>query len=297
MNLDCIDVKFRGPAVFNKLRCNDSGLFDRAEFSSADLADFNYAHFETILHCEQTVFSGPTRFGSLRCAGSAHIKDVQFLYPGVVSFLHSSFGTNLELHGVSFQGKAEFTSIRCGGDVMCMGSSFHTIDFRFANIEGALYLGPRAVSPGTIVLTTSEGTADFTQLECDQLDCRYFSFGGPANFGLVKVNSVAAFQAGIFHTEANFADASVGGNLRCASVHFRGFANFDTMHCGVSATFRGITFNRANFSHARLGKHLDCAGATFWGSASFVSLKCGQSGLFNRAGFKGDTDFSLASFW
>ena len=295
-NFDCTHAKFRGPAVFNKLRCNDSGYFDRAEFSSFELVDFNYASFETILQCEKTVFNGPTSFASLKCAGSTHIKDAQFRHPGGVTFLRSSFDSNLELHGASFQSKAEFTSIRCGGDVICMGSSFHTIDFRFASIEGTLYLGPRAISPATIALTTFRGAADFTQLVCGKLNCRYFEFGGPANFSLVKVNSVAAFQAGIFNTDANFAGASFGGTLECASVLFRGLANFDTMRCGVSASFRGINFNRADFSHARLGKHLNCTGATFWGTASFVSLKCGQSGLFNRAVFKGDTNFSLASF-
>jgi hypothetical protein len=51
------------------------------------------------------------------------------------------------------------------------------------------------------------------------LNCRHFDFGGPANFSLVKVNSNAAFQAGTFHADAIFVDASFGGTLWCASVH------------------------------------------------------------------------------
>jgi hypothetical protein len=134
------------------------------------------------------------------------------------------------------------------------------------------------------------------------LICNRSVFHGGMSLHGVRIEGSASFLGADFANVEEVIDfewASIGGNLACDMVRFRGPANFGGLKCGGVVAFYDAHFAGAvNFPSASVSADLYCNNALFEGPASFQGVKCGGAGLFSdsRFTFEQTVDFRGASF-
>lgn len=298
-NIEATVATFEGPATFNSLKCGLDGFFDGTHFKSD--VEFGYAVFEGNLNCSDVSFEGPasfvstecrnlgldnatfdarTVFNHLKCANVGSFRRTIFRGLEQVSFGYASFENTLVCSDTVFQGPAEFGALRCSGSIFFNNANF-----------------------------VSEGDVSFASVSAHGLEFQQAKFAGSASFNGCNIVRGAFFNNAEFNgldfghasiqKDLYFDGAQVKGraelgwiecrNLICRGTIFGGDAQFNSLRCGVGASFVDARFgNDATFDYATFGKALDCNTSKFYGNVSLRSVTCGGSAFFNGIEFLGE---------
>ncbi len=244
-----------------------------ASFGSG--ADFGSARFERRAILNQTTFKEAVSFVGVRFGEDVEFRSAHFEQAAV--FRHSHF-SGTAAFGVTSQLTANFDGLADFSDAQFDGGAY----FDFVVFHGdAEFSRSRFLSVATFRKVTFGAGSDFWGAEASEdLFLNGSVFTGTANFMTVKARHAVfggdkVWKAAVFHSDADFAFASVNG----------------------LAIFTGVVFEKkARFTGMTVQRDLRFDKATVSGDAEFIEILVGGDASFAETAFKGGANFNHSQF-
>lgn len=307
----------------------DLATFARTRFVKN--ANFRGTSFGRRANFNNAVFEGAATFGGL---GSKTSSGEVIIEPGSVFMAEASFARVNFLGQADFRGAVFRESANFNLAVMASGAFFRSE--RKDKLPAARFFGPADF--GSVQFggdadfrdVCFEGTAAFSnakisgsaRFDVDDGEQRpSVSFKNVATFINVRFDGGLDFSGVVFEGDAQFGEATIGGNALFRSTKFLGGAEFGGVEYKRSAHYDGAAFGgnvsfsvalfgaesffgdatfaegfEADFRGARFRSTADFQNVKFDGAVSFYAVRSDSLMRFVNALFRREADFQTASF-
>jgi hypothetical protein len=219
-SFQCEGATFAGGASFNSLRCDSSGIFNKAKFKGQGEVDFTGASFGRDLYCQGASFQGSVTFNSLKVDGDGRfdrLNGEDFKCTGRANFTEASFGVNLYFNEATFEGGASFNSLKCGENGFFNNAKFQgqgEVDFSYASLGRNLECNNATFGKG----------ANFNRLTCEgngSFSDAHFLGNGKVNIGFTRFGSNLDFSDAEFGESVDITATSISREFILTGAKFK----------------------------------------------------------------------------
>lgn len=263
VNLFCMNATFTGPANFGGADIGREFSTRGAKFLCENhRANFNHLKGGQSVHLNGAEFHGPVDFEAAEIRGQFVMSGAKFLSEiDMASFINMQIGQNVHLNEAEFRGPADFGGIEIRGQFVAYGtrflSDYKTNFYRMRVGQDAIFQGCGFHGVVSFVLTRIAG-----------------------DFHLAPLLKFGQEMATTFHSDVNFRNSDIGGELRADKAQFLGHIS--------------------NFEAVRVGRSFHASGALFGGTVNFREMQVRDNFYIDPFGrmksfktlFKGAANFS-----